>query len=90
MAPEQLRGEDPHPSWDLWALAVIAFEMLNGAHPFATVGAFDALEPTMDARLTNPTRLRRQFFAAALAVDRAARPESAAALLANLERSLRG
>ena len=37
MAPEQLRGEDPDPSWDLWALAVIAFEMLSGSHPFASM-----------------------------------------------------
>ena len=37
MAPEQLRGEDPDPSWDLWALAVIAFEMLCGSRPFASV-----------------------------------------------------
>ena len=37
MAPEQLRGEDPDPSWDLWALAVMAFEMLSGSHPFASM-----------------------------------------------------
>ena len=89
MAPEQLRGDDPHPSWDLWALAVIAFEMLNGAHPFATVGPFDAPDSAIAARWANLTDPCRHFFAAALSVNRAARPESAAALLANLEGSLR-
>jgi len=89
MAPEQLRGEDPNPSWDLWALAVIAFEMLNGAHPFATVGRVDAREPSIDGRSTTAAGLCPQFFADALAVDRAVRPVSAAALFANLERSLR-
>ncbi len=38
MAPEQIRGERPEPSWDVWALAVIAFEMLTGSHPFAAIG----------------------------------------------------
>lgn len=89
MAPEQLRGGDPHPSWDLWALAIIAFEMLNGAHPFATAGSFDASDSAMAGRWTNLTDPSRQFFAAVLAVNRTARPESAAALVANLERSLR-
>lgn len=33
MAPEQLMGESPNVSWDLWALAVIAHEMLTGQRP---------------------------------------------------------
>ena len=37
MAPEQLRGESPEPSWDLWALALIVHEMLTGYHPFASL-----------------------------------------------------
>ena len=35
MAPEQLRGHEVDPGWDLWALTVIAYEMLTGTNPFA-------------------------------------------------------
>jgi eukaryotic-like serine/threonine-protein kinase len=93
MAPEQLRGEHPDPSWDLWALAVIAFEMLSGFHPFAPVAhGLDAslLESPGDRRVMYLTTSCQQFFAGALALDRAARPESATAFLAQLEGSLRG
>ena len=91
MAPEQLRGEDAGPSWDLWALAVIAFEMLIGSHPFASatlLGNVGIRESAADPRFANLSNECQQVFARALALDRAVRPESAAALLANLERSL--
>ena len=52
MAPEQLRGEDPDPSWDLWALAVIAFEMLCGSHPFASMPLADAIRAGTSRRST--------------------------------------
>jgi eukaryotic-like serine/threonine-protein kinase len=35
MSPEQLRGGSLSPRWDLWALAVIAYEVLCGAVPFS-------------------------------------------------------
>ena len=34
MSPEQLRGRPASPRWDLWALAVIAYEALCGCAPF--------------------------------------------------------
>src|SRR5207245_1576068 len=34
MSPEQLIGENPAESWDLWGLAVAAYETLTGAMPF--------------------------------------------------------
>lgn len=34
MPPEQRRGEAAHHAWDLWALAVVSYEMLTGAYPF--------------------------------------------------------
>ncbi len=91
MAPEQLRGEDADPSWDLWALAVVAFELLAGSHPFAT-SAFvrdgGVLETAIDARLAHVPPACREFFGRALAVDRAARPRTAADFIAGLEQSL--
>ena len=91
MAPEQLRGEDPDPSWDLWALAVIAFEMLSGSHPFASVTSgldLGLRVSATDPRLANLPSACRQFFARALAIDRTARPESPAVFLTEFERSL--
>jgi len=35
MSPEQLRGRSLSPRWDLWALAVIAYEALCGCAPFS-------------------------------------------------------
>jgi hypothetical protein len=34
MSPEQLEGDEPSVSWDIWALAIMAYEMLVGAFPF--------------------------------------------------------
>lgn len=95
MAPEQLRGGEPSPAWDLWALAVIAHEMLVGAHPFAGVvrpgsaapaSAGDELE--MDGALTQAPGGWRPFFARALAVDPANRPDSARTFLAELRQAV--
>ena len=89
MAPEQLRGEDPHPSWDLWALAVIAFEMLTGSHPFEAVSLnAPASSGPAGAAGTSLADASRQVFAHALGVDPAGRPNSARAFVTDLERSL--
>ncbi|MGE3073457.1 MAG: protein kinase [Dehalococcoidia bacterium] len=38
MAPEQMLGEEPAPQTDVYAMGVIAFEMLAGAPPFEGTG----------------------------------------------------
>jgi serine/threonine-protein kinase len=86
MAPGQINGEEPDPSWDLWALAVIAFEMLCGAHPFASLPGGPA--GIADPRFAHLPGGVQPFFARALSLDRAARPESASMFLAQLQRSL--
>jgi eukaryotic-like serine/threonine-protein kinase len=34
MCPEQLKSANVSPEWDLWALSVVAYEMLVGTRPF--------------------------------------------------------
>jgi hypothetical protein len=52
MSPEQLRGEEPAESWDLWALAVVAYEMLAGAHPFAGSTVLEAHNAILGGHMT--------------------------------------
>ena len=35
MSPEQVHGRSISPRWDLWALAVMAYEVLCGVVPFS-------------------------------------------------------
>jgi hypothetical protein len=95
MAPEQLRGEDAGPSWDLWALGVLTYELLTGGHPFSSivVGRVDGgltAAPTSAARTPHALADDRwsAFFEEALAIDPIARPPNAAAFCARLERIL--
>jgi len=94
MAPEQLRGQPVDPSWDLWALAVLTYEMLTGVHPFA--GSTGAIPSTLVmGRFTppgeylqgSPTRWQ-QFLDRVLDVDPARRPNSAQIFFSELERAL--
>jgi tRNA A-37 threonylcarbamoyl transferase component Bud32 len=95
MAPEHLRGEPAHAAWDLWALAVVAYEMLTGAQPFAGTTGAECHSAVLMGRFTPvsshlPEAPRRwqEFFLQAFALDRAKRPGSARLFLSELERSL--
>jgi hypothetical protein len=83
MSPEQLRGEETSVDGDLWALALIALEMLIGS---------EALEqppgvlPRLDHLPLSPSL--RHVFARALAPDPLDRPASVDELLNSLERAL--
>jgi eukaryotic-like serine/threonine-protein kinase len=61
MAPEQLLGERAGPSSDIWALGVIAYEMLTGAHPFAAEPATGWQKTLLDGTFT-PLRVRQPNF----------------------------
>jgi eukaryotic-like serine/threonine-protein kinase len=84
MAPEQLRGDEAHPAWDLWALTVVACEMLTGLHPFAgdapaAVHHGPGIAHLVDSRAPETPDLAR-FFAGALSLDTARRPPTVRAL----------
>jgi tRNA A-37 threonylcarbamoyl transferase component Bud32 len=95
MGPEQLRGLPADVSCDLWAIAVMAYEMLAGALPFSGATAADYQSAVLSGRFTSilgylpeaPARLQ-EFFANALALDPSRRPGRASALVAELERAL--
>jgi eukaryotic-like serine/threonine-protein kinase len=95
MSPEQLRGETVTKSCDLWALAVISYEMLTGTYPFrgSTLPEYQqamlagSAVPLRD-HIPNATPAIDRLFAAALSPDCKKRPPSAIALLAQLEATL--
>lgn len=95
MAPEQLRGEEVSPSCDLWALGVMAYEMLTGRHPFSTmVGPASPAIPASHQVLLSDALAGRNpalagLFASALAIDPGQRPPTAAAFLDRIERALK-
>jgi len=95
MSPEELQGEQPSESWDLWALAVVAYEMLAGVHPFAGYTASEVRLAILDSRMA-PLQAHlpeapaswQQFFEKALALVPASRPTSALQLLSEFQRRI--
>ncbi|MBP1596942.1 MAG: prkC 39 [Acidobacteria bacterium] len=95
MSPEQLRGEKPAESWDLWALSVIAYEMLAGAHPFAAASVLEVHNAVLAGHVT-PLRKHlpeappgwQQFFDRALAMRIESRPGSALQLFSDFKQSV--
>ena len=91
MSPEQLRGEELTVDCDVWALAMIAYEMLTGSHAFAMhasrhVAAARQGMPREDTSSLTPALQR--FFDRALATRTVDRPDSAASFLAAFEDAL--
>ncbi len=92
VAPELYWGEDARPTAqsDIYALAVVAHELMTGVVPFDAPEALRVLELHRDAPLQPPSRLRAALapldalFASALAKDPAHRPPTAAAFAARL------
>jgi eukaryotic-like serine/threonine-protein kinase len=88
MSPEQLQGSTPESAWDVWALTVIAYEMLTGAHPYAGSGrpvhaavlAGRCAPPSQ--HLGDDTRQWDALFAQALNPDPSQRPATPCELLA--------
>jgi hypothetical protein len=94
MAPEQVAGDEVNPEWDIWAVGVIAYEMLTGSHPFRRTVAFagdnTAAAPAVSAGLECPQlpEAAAAFFRAALSTERALRPKEALEFLSACEQVL--
>jgi tRNA A-37 threonylcarbamoyl transferase component Bud32 len=94
MSPEQLLGGAPEPAWDLWALAVVAYEALTGTLPFACdrigwreeilAGAFTPPQ----ALLPEPPATLEPLFRRCFSTHRGERPASAAEFLERLRTAL--
>jgi eukaryotic-like serine/threonine-protein kinase len=95
MGPEQLRGGEAAPGWDLWSIAVMAYEMLAGALPFKGATVVDYQSAVLSGRVIPicgrvpdaPARLQH-LFADALALDASRRPGMASAFVDDLARAL--
>ena len=97
MAPEQARGlSDVDAAADRYALGVVAFELLTGSLPYAHESSLGLLMMHLNDEVPGACARRPDLpaavdpvFHSALAKDRAARPTSAAALVADLARALK-
>ena len=95
MSPEQLQGEHPAVSWDLWAISVVAYEALTGALPFPAHSTEDwrpavlsgAFTPLTE-HLPNLSQRAQVLFAHSFARDRTERAQSAAEFFRRLEDAL--
>jgi serine/threonine protein kinase len=95
MGPDQLRGLGADVSWDLWAMAVMTYEMLAGALPFPGTTMADYQSAVLAGRVTPirtpwpeaPERLDA-FFSGALSPDPWRRPRQPLQFVSDLQRAL--
>jgi len=90
MAPEQLRGHPVDPAWDLWALTIMAYEMLTGAQPFAGSGvaALSGSFVPVNQHLPEAPERWQQFFKRGFALDEWQRPATARVFFSELKGTL--
>jgi len=94
MAPEQVAGDEVSPDWDVWAIGVIAYEMLTAHHPFRRTVAFaggqTVTDVAVDDRPDTPhlSDAAAAFFQTALSTERALRPKEVMGFLEACEHAL--
>jgi len=97
MSPEQLRGRPASPRWDLWALAVIAYEALSGYAPFVgddseslRIAILGVNFPPITELIADAPLGWQAFFESAFAHDEEQRPESVAEFWKKFRECLEG
>lgn len=95
MSPEQLRGDAATPKWDLWALAVVAYETLTGAHPYAAGTLAELCRDVaaghfvpVNTHLPEAPPRWQKFFEYTFAPEPEQRPRSASLFVAEFESAL--
>lgn len=95
LSPEALRGAGPNPSFDVWSISVVLFEMLAGRVPVQAASLAETVLRISAGRLATLRELNPQadpdlslFLESALSQRLADRPTSAAALQRELTRLL--
>jgi serine/threonine-protein kinase len=91
MSPDQLSGDAASPAWDIWALAVITYEMLTGTHPFPATSVGQMQYSIVNGRFTplashlsDAPAQWQQFFERALNLKTTERPQSAREFVSTL------
>jgi len=74
---EMLNGEDPHPSDDVYAAALIAYELFTGNHPFGRLPASEVRDKKLKPKPIKELNKRQwQALESALVVERVKRTQS--------------
>ena len=91
MSPDQLNGDAASAAWDIWALAVITYEMLTGTQPFPASSVGQMQHSIINGRFTPVSTCLsdapaewQQFFERALSPQTAVRPQSAKEFVSDL------
>jgi len=95
MSPEQWLGQQPQPTWDLWAVAVVAYEMLTASHPFGDKSPADCLRAgpaacftPVSAHVPQAPQVWQELFERTFASDPTRRPQSTETLFSELQSAL--
>jgi serine/threonine protein kinase len=81
LAPERVRGQDPGPSSDLWALGATLYTAVEGRSPFRRTSPLTTMQAVVEEEVAEPSHAGplAPVIAALLHKDPAVRPDASAA-----------